>query len=128
MTVFLTTIIYVPCCLLVSIVLSFLFTKKETCASVLVALLFTLFTSPFFIINLTKTTNVKASNLLHIVFCFIDPIYGFIATYDRISEAFTFQQAKDILNKKKTRDVPFELYFEFENFCIPLSLIFVKCF
>lgn len=84
-----------------------------------------LFTIPFLTVNLVQISSIRTSNILHIVFCFIDPIYGFVGTYSRITQVFLFQQINDAIFNRKTTTVPFRLYFEFEDFFIPLSLIFV---
>nr|QNH67864.1 ATP-binding cassette transporter subfamily A member 5 [Brachionus rotundiformis] len=123
-TIILTTIIYIPCSLLVIICMSFMFSKKETALSLLTTLVSLLFTIPYLITNLTQLKSINLSNTLHLIFTIVDPIYGFVGTYSRIAQVYTFQKNLDIVANKEFTGVPFKLYFEFELFRIPLSLIF----
>ena len=36
-------------------------------------------------VNLLQLTSINTSNYVHIFFTLIDPIYGFVGTYNRIS-------------------------------------------
>nr|QUF59433.1 ATP-binding cassette transporter Abca5 [Brachionus angularis] len=123
-TIFLTTLIYIPCILMFAVCLSFLFDKKETTIGVLTTLFMLLFIIPFMATSFTKLSNIQTHNMLHIVFSLLDPIYGYIGAYSKISDVYLEQQKQDIFNNKEFTGVPFKLYFEFENFFIPVSIIF----
>ncbi|CAF1010970.1 unnamed protein product [Brachionus calyciflorus] len=120
----LTTIIYIPCNLLLVMCLSFLFKKKETAMSILATLFNLLFIIPYLITNLTMIANIKTSNILHLVFTIIDPVYAFIGTYSRIAQVYLYQKNLDFIFNRESTNVPFNLYFEFDIFFIPLSYIF----
>ena len=77
-------------------------------------------------VNISQLSGVKTSNKIHLAFTALDPIYGFVGTYSRISQVLLYQEILDIYSNRKTESVPFHLYFEFEVFYIPLSLIFVR--
>ncbi|RMZ97692.1 ATP-binding cassette sub-family A member 5-like isoform X2, partial [Brachionus plicatilis] len=83
-----------------------------------------LFTIPYLVTNLSQLKSINLSNTLHLVFTIIDPIYGFVGTYSRIAQVYNYQKSLDIISNKEFTGVPFELYFEFELFRIPLSLMF----
>nr|APD26541.1 ATP-binding cassette transporter subfamily A member 5 X1 protein [Brachionus koreanus] len=102
-SIFLTTIIYIPCSLLVIMCMSFMFSKKETALSLLTTLVSLLFTIPYLITNLTQLKSINLSNTLHLIFTIIDPIYGYIGTYSRIAQVYAYQMNLDaILNKEFT--------------------------
>nr|QNH67926.1 ATP-binding cassette transporter subfamily A member 5 X3 [Brachionus plicatilis] len=123
-SIFLATIIYIPCSLLVIMSMSFMFSKKETALSVLTTIVSLLFTIPYLVTNLSQLKSINLSNTLHLVFTIIDPIYGFVGTYSRIAQVYNYQKSLDIISNKEFTGVPFKLYFEFELFKIPLSLMF----
>ena len=80
-------------------------------------------------VTLSKIGSLETSNILHIVFSFIDPLYGFVGTYSQISQIAFYQQAIDCANifKNDTKlDVPFGMYFEFKTFYVPVSYIAVS--
>ncbi|CAF0991135.1 unnamed protein product, partial [Brachionus calyciflorus] len=120
----LTTIIYIPCNLLVVMCMSFMFKKKETAMSILTTLFTLLFVIPYLIINLTVIASVNTSNTLHLIFTIIDPVYAFVGTYSRIAQVYLYQKNQDFIFNREFTSVPFYLYFEFDIFSIPLSYIF----
>ena len=75
------------------------------------------------IIRILKYVIYNISNSLKNI---IQIFERFVGTYSRISQVLLYQQVQDIIFNRKTESVPFYLYFEFEIFYIPLSLIFVR--
>nr|APD26543.1 ATP-binding cassette transporter subfamily A member 5 X2 protein [Brachionus koreanus] len=122
--IFLTTIIYIPLNLLFVMCLSFIFTKKETTLSFLFTFLLLIFTIPYLIVTLSQISSLKTSNILHIVFTLVDPVYAFIGNYNRIAQVYLNQKVEDIKLGKNSTTVPFSSYFEFNLYFIPLTLIF----
>ncbi|RNA41260.1 ATP-binding cassette sub-family A member 5-like isoform X1 [Brachionus plicatilis] len=123
-SILLTTIIYIPLNLLFVMCLSFMFKKKETTLSFLFTFLLLLFTIPYLIVTLSQLSSLRTSNILHIVFTLLDPVYAFIGNYNRIAQVYLNQKVEDIKLGKNSTTVPFGSYFEFHLNFIPLTFIF----
>lgn len=37
-------------------------------------------------VNLSQLAGTRTANIVHLVFTFVDPIYGFVGTYNRIAQ------------------------------------------
>jgi ATP-binding cassette, subfamily A (ABC1), member 5 len=77
---------------------------------------------PYLAVNLSGIGSTNISNILHIVFTIIDPIYAFVGTFGRISQvSITTKLLNCFTNDEK--EPAYSSYFEFETYFIGLSIL-----